>query len=379
MNRDDDLGGSRRTSVSSRLTAEFLGIDPEDAENLTYAQMFNQMTPAAKAWVVTKGLLMIGLIIFPVLTLTLEEVKAAWWSPIMGILACALPACGMPIAGGIVFYPILTTRMPPFQVVTFSMWTQAIGVGVLAPMNWLFKRPDIFLWWSMLMSIVFSMCGEYFMFGLFGQLPTFYINCVFTGFAFALACFVAHGLIKDTIATDQYPIKYTPMFFVWMVIAGFSGGILAYCIGIGVEKTVFAALTGYSHTDSNKAAISSISVVGLLSLVAGVAFEKHRIWTPDNHVPFVYWVMVLPGILIGSVVGPVINDWLGKKKILTGFLLLLIADVVKTAYEVGLEIETGDVPWNTNSTPAPAPSPTPNDSNHSNSTLAGALLQQLLN
>ena len=54
---------------------------------------------------------------------------------------------GMPIAGGLVFLPVLTRvgGLDARTTVAFTAATQTVGVGVLAPLNWLFHDKRVFI------------------------------------------------------------------------------------------------------------------------------------------------------------------------------------------------------------------------------------------
>ena len=75
----------------------------------------------------------------------LHSLLDLWYVPLMGIVAAAIPAAGAPVAGGIVFFPILTlNHICPQEAVAFAAATQLVGVGVFTPLNWLATDPTVF-------------------------------------------------------------------------------------------------------------------------------------------------------------------------------------------------------------------------------------------
>jgi len=79
----------------------------------------------------------------PFVCIELRQIK--WYAPVMGAVAALLPASGAPIAGGIIFFPILTSLgVCSADAVAFSAATQFLGCGVFAPLNWLVQDPSVF-------------------------------------------------------------------------------------------------------------------------------------------------------------------------------------------------------------------------------------------
>ena len=101
----------------------------------------------AYIWLAAKCVLLAMLILMCMLLVPVETMRAAWFAPLMGVIACALPSSGMPVAGGIVFVPALTTigDMDARDAIAFTAATQMVGVGVLAPINWLFHDRRVFV------------------------------------------------------------------------------------------------------------------------------------------------------------------------------------------------------------------------------------------
>ena len=123
---------------------------------------FDTLPLYARIWLVTRAALLPLVSALPVVVYwdELDMLRAAWYAPLMGIAACALPSAGVPVAGGIVFLPVLTLGgVCPRDAVAFSAATQMLGVGVFAPLNWLVVDPSVFIPAALWLAIVPSVVG----------------------------------------------------------------------------------------------------------------------------------------------------------------------------------------------------------------------------
>jgi hypothetical protein len=132
---------------------------------------------------------------------------------------------------------------------------------------------------------------------------------------------------------ERRNIVFTPKLFTIYAISCFLGGMLCGWIGIGVEKVTFFLLTYFHKVDVIAAGLSSITMTGWLSFFA---FLLHAVCTPEDEgpgphlscglrdelnpgghvfgkVPYELWLSVLPGILIGSLIGPIVNAAVGPR------------------------------------------------------------------
>ena len=108
---------------------------------------FFDLNPFLMMWMVGRVFLFFFLLTLPFVVLEWETIKRVWFAPFMGIVAAAIPASGAPVAGGVVFLPVLDSfGVCPRDAVAFSAATQFFGVGIFAPLNWLIKDKNIFVW-----------------------------------------------------------------------------------------------------------------------------------------------------------------------------------------------------------------------------------------
>jgi len=315
-----------------------------------------------------------------------DFIKYTSYAPLCGLIACSIPSGGAPVAGGIVFLPILTIMgIEPHNAVAFTAATQMLGVGVFTPLGWLYRDPGVIMLKSFLLPMLpIALLGL--LTGLL-VLPLQHADEVlwaFTIFIIILAYYTGRGLIKNELKgaasetasesdsdddlqqenqielgegklqeekdsiTSSRDIKWTFKAFAIYAICIFFGGMLTSWIGIGVEKITFLLLTAIHDVDVVAAGLSSITLVGWLSLVA---FGFHAMcappedgpgphWVcapiladnPDGHVggnvPYELWLAVLPGTMLGSLIGPKINAFVGPRNIMIIFVIFLIFDIV---------------------------------------------------
>ena len=253
----------------------------------------------------------------------------------MATFAASIPASGTPVAGGIIFLPVLQSfGVCPRDAVAFSAITQLFGCGVFAPLNWLIVDPDVFLvdalrisWLPSALGVILAL-SFYKVNGCHGE---HYVIAIFAAFCGVLALYVAHGLAFGGISTS---VAHRPKAFrlgqrqalLWFLPC-VLGGLLTGYIGISIEKVLFVLLTMAGDVPVRHATVTSITLVGWVS---GIAFIMHAFSPCDpsapqyiGAVPYDLWLVAMPGILLGSIIGPEINRIIGPRRILTAFAIAL--------------------------------------------------------
>ena len=92
----------------------------------------------------------------------LDTLREAWFAPIMACVACAIPASGAPVAGGVIFLPILgMAGLCARDAVAFSTITQLFGVGIFSPLNWMVRDPGILSFSALAVALVPGAAGMY--------------------------------------------------------------------------------------------------------------------------------------------------------------------------------------------------------------------------
>lgn len=236
---------------------------------------------------------------------------------------------GAPIAGGIVFMPCLQMLgLSPKQAVAFCSATQMFGCGVFTPLNWYAKDQGIFIKGTLSVCIPAGVLGLYLALFHF-PLAEHEVGIFFACFCFFLAFTVIWGLFHN-LTTQNEPISFesptsvkTMKAIFLFAITSVIGGLVAGWIGIGIEKIYFMLVTSYYHAELRRATITAITIIGLLSAISACI---HFFVLKD--VPIDYWICSIPGVLLGSIIGPSINEFLGSVNIMLIFCFFLILNVV---------------------------------------------------
>ena len=304
-----------------------------------------------KGWKTGRWVVFAVLCWLPFTIYTPSELLDMWGIPLMAVCAAAIPASGAPIAGGIIFLPVLRAYgVCPRDAVAFSAATQFFGCGIFSPLNWLVQDPTVFLPDAVRVSFTPSAIGlvaSLTMLKISGCNSDLYVMGIFGSFCLLLSLYVGHGLLRKSGLLKRLtkPSKLTPAplrfdaglacrWFVPCVL----GGLLTGWIGVSIEKVLFVLLTRDGSVDVRRATITSVSLVGWLS---GVATLMHMLSPCDPNapdyvgaLPYGLWIVGLPGILMGSILGPRINQAVGSTNILIGFALMLLYEGSKNVWDV---------------------------------------------
>ena len=263
-----------------------------------------------------------------------------WWVPIMGTVAAAIPSGGAPVAGGIVFIPVLTRfGVCPSDAVAFTAATQMFGVGIFTPLNWLARDPAILDLKALRALAPPSFLGLLLSLGVLRVAGSASVLIGFSIFCLIVAAYVAAGLARGAlnlqgVATPQAELftssTRTDTLITW--VACTVGGLLTGCIGVSIEKVAFVLLTCHWGRDVRQASVTSVTLVGWLSAAATAvhALERCSESRPGFDLPVQLWLAGLPGILIGSIVGPKINQLLGPRRVMLVFCVLLAFEAMRS-------------------------------------------------
>mmetsp|Transcript_18153 Transcript_18153/g.26412 ORF Transcript_18153/g.26412 Transcript_18153/m.26412 type:complete len:165 (+) Transcript_18153:514-1008(+) len=154
------------------------------------------------------------------------------------------------------------------------------------------------------------------------------VDVIFGIFCLVLVMYVIHGLFHEMVDQDE-PIRMTKASVVAYAAASFVGGLITGWIGIGIEKVLFMMLTSYDRCNINRACITSISIVGWISMFA---FFVHLLILQD--IPMMIWLCGLGGVHVGAMVGPELNKLIGPRNVMIIFVVFLIIDVFYKFYTV---------------------------------------------
>ena len=327
------------TANSSNALVKLLGPPP--------GKRFLDLPSFLQWWLVGRIILWFLLIAAPFILYrnNLYILRDAWFAPFMGMVACAIPACGAPVAGGVIFLPLLEYYgLCPRDAVAFTSATQMMGVGIFAPMNWLLTGHSVFIPSAIRVSILPSTVGLIAAVTYYknnGFHADHFVILIFTLFCTFLVAYVTNGLatsrMKFDTGSNKLELKWnlcrlSEGVLPW-IICCFLGGILTAYIGVGIEKVVFTLLTLNPLVDIRAATVTSITIVGWLS---ALAFLFHALSPCDptapqyiGAVPYHIWLLGLPGILMGSILGPALNAAVGPRNIMLLFLVMLVVEILR--------------------------------------------------
>lgn len=306
-------------------------------------RVMGKMHWVAKSWLIGRLFLVLALAALPAYLYrnSLEQLWPMWYTPLLGIVAGAIPSGGAPVAGGIIYMPILMlSGVCPRDAVAFTSVAQFAACGIFIPLNWLVLDPNSFIWPALQLGLVPAVVGMLLALLVIKIESDSVLLLIFSLFCFAMACYVAHGLFANHLNTDlkQKPLPFTTVDYVLYVVGLFLSGMLTGYIGISVEKVLFWLLTWRQKASVEASCVTSITLIGFLSGIAMVVhiFSPCDLADPSytGAIPWRYVLMGMPGILLGTIVGPQLNAWIGPRNIMIAFCFMLLFDAAKNAYSV---------------------------------------------
>ena len=169
-----------------------------------------QPIPDFRWWLQARLPVFIVLCILPFTIYSASELLAMWVIPLMAICAAAIPSSGTPVAGGIVFLPVLQMYgVCPRDAVAFSAATQFFGCGIFSPLNWMAQDASVFVPAAIHIAFLPSAIGLCISLALIGNdacRNDLYVLGMFGAFCFVLSLYVGHGLARGLHAAAPAPV-----------------------------------------------------------------------------------------------------------------------------------------------------------------------------
>jgi len=313
-----DEGESERTVFIS--SGDFEMKDPEGL-NCTNSHQLQNQNNFASYWKCIQNCMLPALVVLPLLIFGWRETLRAWYIPLLAIFAAAFPSGGAPIAGGILFVPMLIrTGVQPKQAVAFSAAVQTFGCGIFAPLNWTSMNPRILIFEILYVSLIPGVLGCITALVIL-PMPAQSIEIFFSVFCIFLAIYVIYGLFHN-LTTNNEEVIMTPKAYAIYSLSCFCGGLVTGWIGIGIEKVVFVLLTAFPHRANIRR--SSLTAIAIVGWVSSFSLVIHLAYLKD--VPLLLWCCAIPGVLVGARLGPKINKLLGSRNMMIIFILMLLYD-----------------------------------------------------
>ena len=276
------------------------------------------------------------------------EFAEASFIPVMAFVACAIPASGAPISGGVVFVPTLTLYgMCARDAVAFTAAVQVFGVGIFAPLNWLLEDRHAIVWSAYRVLLPASALGfvTAACFPLSGEHGDHVAILVFVGFCVILFAYTAAFILSTPsssnvhVETAHRPLEFNRASLMTYALASYAAAIITFYVGVCSDKVVFMLLTYVHGVSARRATITGTTLVGLLSLMRVVYYVSTACAPDQGHIPFRRVVLAVPALLLGSLAGVRVNLALGSKNVMYCFLALLAFDIVSEVRKVHTEWE----------------------------------------
>jgi uncharacterized membrane protein YfcA len=231
----------------------------------------------------------------------------------------------------------------------FSIAAQAVGMGIYGILNWVRKDREAIHWRN---AVPFGLIGCIgFVLGVWVlHFNAGALRIIFAVFTLLLAIYIVVGvfvfrlddnqgrlvLVFDPRTWDKVAVRDWAIIFA----TGLIGGLFVGWFGTGIDVTYFFITTLVYRVNPHPATVTSICLMGC------VAWFAFIIRSAQQTVPWADLIMVLPGIILGARVGPVVNMLLGKRAVLVLFAALLVLEFARTMVAVA----SGQIWVTTNST-----------------------------
>ncbi|NQY67781.1 MAG: sulfite exporter TauE/SafE family protein [Flavobacteriales bacterium] len=253
-----------------------------------------------------------------------NELQAAWFMPLLGIVAATI-AMSTPAGGGVVFFPAMVLLgVPPIEAVAFSVGAQSVGMGIFGAFNWIKRDRSSINFYIVIPTAIIGSAVSLIALFIFPIVEAKLLQLTFSLFGVGLATYVLYNLRKDLDKQNNL-FQWSKWMVLAVVVVGLIGGLLVGYIGVGIDAILFLILTSRFKMDVHQATVTSIITMGLTAMTP---FVVHLFIIRD--VPINLWLMALPGILIGARIGPWLNQTLGNRRILIGFATVLIIEFLMT-------------------------------------------------
>eukprot|EP00746_Dinoflagellata_sp_MGD_P134185 gnl/MRDRNA2_/MRDRNA2_68005_c0_seq1.p1 gnl/MRDRNA2_/MRDRNA2_68005_c0~~gnl/MRDRNA2_/MRDRNA2_68005_c0_seq1.p1 ORF type:complete len:429 (+),score=54.42 gnl/MRDRNA2_/MRDRNA2_68005_c0_seq1:120-1406(+) len=245
----------------------------------------------------------------------------------LGLAGSMFSCAGVPISGGVVFVPMLVhyANFPPSQAVALSQGVQVVGAAMLVPVTWLQREgPRVIHWKIVPLCLAVGLIGAATAIWIV-QLSERNVLLVFTIFNIGLAFFSIHGAEEGNmlVQDDEVELISIKDYSVYSAIS-WIGGFITAQVGICIDKIVFWTMTGYSKGSPLRSTITGVSINGWVSIFVFCCMAFR-----GDLIPSTIILMMLPGVVLGTFIGPMAFRAFGSKPILWLFGILLIFECAK--------------------------------------------------
>ena len=308
------VGGASSSSSSS--------VEIDDADIAFYVEylkrhsdlILNQIVPAVWA-----------LLLLAIVRDDFSAVLSNLYITLLGVFAAFL-ANSIPIGGGVVYVPALYLLGIDVRLgAVFSLSTMPFGNGIFGFLRWLSKDSSLIIFKSFYYTVIPSSLGSIVAIMLLPAVSPKLVKLIFSSICLVLCMFVSLACYRggvDKVLIDLEDIggqvdanepengRYS--YKALAAVSFVAGLILVPNIAIGPGMLTFAFLSLMGH----RAQAAMVTGVVTGGWVCVVPFLLHL---AIGDVPYIQWVMVLPGVHLGSRYAPWVHDALGPSNVLVAF------------------------------------------------------------
>ena len=250
----------------------------------------------------------------------------------IGVFAAFL-ANSIPIGGGVVYVPALYLLGIDVRLgAVFSISTMPFGNGVFGFLRWLNKDSSLIIFKSFYYTVIPSSLGSIVAILLLPAVNPKLVKLIFSAICLLLCIFVTLAWYRGGV--DRVLVDFEDIggqveapeageadtgrhSYKALAAASFLAGLVLVpniAIGPGMLVFAFLSLSGYR---AQAAMVTGIVTGGWVCVVP---FLLH---VAAGDVPYTLWVMVLPGVFVGSRYAPMVHDALGQNNMLVAFAVFL--------------------------------------------------------
>jgi len=261
--------------------------------------------------------------------------NSLWYIPILGIVGSII-GVGTPVGGGIVYFPALTVlNVPANEAVAFNYCTAVANLGGLGLLTWARKRPQSIVkyWWLLVWVILFGFIGAALSTYQFPIEQELTLRALFLVFVCLVLVYVIYLLFKEFTTVKEHDellrygdVKMTGFNLFGLAFIGMVGGIIVGWLSVGLDITLFIFLTFFYNMEPVDATIMAVLTMGFTS--AYPLIIRHII--EEGDVPYLLWLMIEGGAIIGARIGPIIISLIGTKALYFLFGFLLLVEIVRS-------------------------------------------------
>ena len=282
---------------------------------------------------------MVLLAMSTVAALAVGDLRRNWYIPLISAAGAMVPAAGVPVAGGILFVPILVyAGTAPADAIAFATAAQSLGVGVLTPLNCYMVEASPIRWKFFTLYLPFAICGSVTVV-LMPMCTVHRDHVLLIVFCIVCAITFVHSASQefskasaDDIASYPTPSRAFSCATVAIhaAVAMVSGSLTGF-IGIGIEKISFTMLRAMHGLSYHEASLVGTTLNGTLSMIS--TFLHATGFMPGN-VAFTTWLAAVPGLVLGSMTGSWVRTVATPSTLVRIFLAMLVIEIVVTMRKV---------------------------------------------